>query len=96
MRIIIAIVVCTFLGGLAFDVSGVASGFLVGLVVGLIWHGNAKQVKAKLQVMSDGTAKLKGTPEHEATNAGVIKLQQNQQAHLSRLFLQAMKDYIRV
>ena len=46
MRIIIAIVVCTFLGALAFDISGVAAGFLVGLVIGLIWHGNAKQVKA--------------------------------------------------
>jgi uncharacterized membrane protein len=47
MRILIAIVVLTLLGGLAFEGPGAALGFLVGLVVGLIWYGKAREAKLK-------------------------------------------------
>lgn len=45
MRILISIVVCAFLGALAFELPGVGLGVLVGLVVGLIWHGRAREAK---------------------------------------------------
>ena len=43
MRILLAIVVFTFIGGLAFEGPGAALGFLIGLVVGLIWYGRARE-----------------------------------------------------
>src|SRR4029453_9316882 len=49
MRILIAIVVLTLLGGLAFEGPGAALGFLVGLVVGLIWYGKAREAKQKAE-----------------------------------------------
>src|SRR5260221_11588450 len=45
MRILLAIVVCTFLGALAFEGPGAALGFLVGLVTGLIWYSKAREAK---------------------------------------------------
>jgi uncharacterized membrane protein len=47
MRILLAMVVCTLLGALAFDGPGAALGFLIGLVVGLIWYGKAREAKQR-------------------------------------------------
>lgn len=56
-------------------------------------NDNSRKCKDKLQLMNDGTNKLKATPQDEAANSSVIKIQQNQHAHLVRTFTQAMKDY---
>lgn len=49
--------------------------------------------EAELKAMADGTAQLKKTPEDEANNAAVIKIQQNQHAHLLRNYMSMLKDY---
>lgn len=55
-----------------------------------------KQAKEKLDALQKGTAKLKETPDMEAANAGVIKIQQNQHAHLLKTFLAAVQDYQKI
>ena len=45
MRILLAIVIGAFVGGLIFDWPGAALGFMLGLVIGLIWYGRAREAK---------------------------------------------------
>mmetsp|Transcript_74826 Transcript_74826/g.86875 ORF Transcript_74826/g.86875 Transcript_74826/m.86875 type:complete len:323 (-) Transcript_74826:60-1028(-) len=49
--------------------------------------------KQRLDAIAKGTAALKKTPEMEANNAGVIKIQQNQHAHLVKLYTTAVQEY---
>lgn len=59
-------------------------------------NDNTKKCKEKLDQISKQTAKLKETPESEANNAGVIKIQQNQHAHLLKTFMSAVQEYQRI
>ena len=56
-------------------------------------NNSAAKTRDKLKEMEEGTKKLGETPEDAAGNSAVIKIQQNQHAHLSRTFAQTMKDY---
>ena len=56
----------------------------------------SKACKDKLEGIQKGTAKLKETPEAEANNAGVIKIQENQHSKLIRSFLGAVQDHQKV
>lgn len=56
----------------------------------------SKSCKDKLESIQKSTGKLKETPEAEANNAGVIKIQENQHSKLIRAFLQAVQDHQKV
>jgi syntaxin 1B/2/3 len=53
----------------------------------------AKKGNEKLSAISKGTAELKKTPEDEQNNAGIIKIQQNQHAHLLKMYMNAVQEY---
>ncbi|CUG88023.1 SNARE protein, putative [Bodo saltans] len=55
----------------------------------------AKKGNEKLTAISKGTAELKKTPEDEQNNAGIIKIQQNQHAHLLKMYTNAIHAYHR-
>lgn len=54
---------------------------------------NSCKFKDNLQLLRNGINKLKATPQDEAANSAVIKIQQDQHALLVRTFTQAVKDY---
>lgn len=55
--------------------------------------GLSKQIKTKLDELSENTKELQKDKEVEADNAGTIKIQQNQHSRLSRQFMQYIDDY---
>lgn len=56
-------------------------------------NGATKSVKDALEKMKKGTEKLKKDPETASANAAVIKIQENQHAHLLRTFLSVVNTY---
>jgi syntaxin 1B/2/3 len=48
---------------------------------------------ARLETITKNTAAMKKTPEDEQHNAGVIRIQQNQHAHLLKMYMNAVKEY---
>lgn len=68
----------------------------IGEEIEVITHsvnGATKSVKDSLEKMKKGTEKLKKDPETAAANAAVIKIQENQHAHLLRTFLAVVNTY---
>ncbi|MEP6702215.1 MAG: DUF2339 domain-containing protein [Betaproteobacteria bacterium] len=85
MRMVLAIVVCMIVGALLFNgVAGAGLGFLIGLVIGLVWQGAAREAKQAAAAATVGGAPVapvslsmaKQTTEMERLTARLAALEQ--------------------